>query len=109
MYVKKTITIPKELEKDGLLDDVLIFTFSEFGRRVAENASKGTDHGEASCMFCMGGQVKGGIYGDTPDLSNHHDDNLVSKIDFREVYAELEKKWFKNNNKVIKSKPLNFI
>ena len=97
------------LKSNNLWDDTLIMTYSEFGRRIKENGSKGTDHGEASCMFCMGGKVKGGIYGESPDLSNHHDDNLISKIDFREVYAELEKKWFKNNNKVIKSNPLNFI
>ncbi|HIE72787.1 MAG TPA: hypothetical protein EYQ06_00670, partial [Flavobacteriales bacterium] len=47
--------------------------------------------------------------GSTPDLSNHHNDNLVSKIDFREVYATLEKNWFKANNKIIESRPLNFL
>jgi uncharacterized protein (DUF1501 family) len=99
----------QELKSNNLWDDALIMTYSEFGRRIKENGSKGTDHGEASCMFCMGGKVKGGIYGDTPDLSNHHDDNLVSKIDFREVYAALEKNWFKAHNKIIESRPLNFL
>lgn len=99
----------QELKSNNLWDDTLIMTYSEFGRRIMENGSKGTDHGEASCMFCMGGKVKGGVYGDTPDLKNHHDDNLVSMIDFREVYAELEKRWFKPDNKVVQEKPLNFL
>ena len=60
-------------------------------------------------MFCMGGKVKGGIYGESPDLSNHHDDNLISKIDFREVYAELEKNWLKPDNKIIQAQPLSFL
>lgn len=99
----------QELKSNNLWDDTLIMTYSEFGRRIKENGSKGTDHGEASCMFCMGGKVKGGVYGDAPDLKNHHDDNLVSMIDFREVYAELEKRWFKPDNKVVQEKPLNFL
>lgn len=99
----------QELKSNNLWDDTLIMTYSEFGRRIKENGSKGTDHGEASCMFCMGGKVKGGVYGGTPDLKNHHDDNLVSMIDFREVYAELEKRWFKPDNKVVQEKPLNFL
>ena len=99
----------KELKSKGLWDDSLIMTYSEFGRRIKENGSKGTDHGEASCMFCMGGKVKGGIYGESPDLSNHHNDNLISKIDFREVYAELEKNWLKPDNKIIQAQPLSFL
>jgi uncharacterized protein (DUF1501 family) len=99
----------QELKSKGLWDDSLIMTYSEFGRRIKENGSKGTDHGEASCMFCMGGKVKGGIYGESPDLSNHHDDNLISKIDFREVYAELEKNWLKPDNKIIQAQPLSFL
>ena len=99
----------QELKSNNLWDDTLIMTYSEFGRRIKENGSKGTDHGEASCMFCMGGKVRGGIYGDTPDLSNHHDDNLISKIDFREVYAELEKNWLKPDNKIIQAQPLSFL
>jgi len=99
----------QELKSNNLWNDSLIMTYSEFGRRIKENGSKGTDHGEASCMFCMGGRIKGGIYGDTPDLLNHHDNNLISMIDFREVYAELEKNWLKFDNKVIKEKPLSFL
>jgi uncharacterized protein (DUF1501 family) len=57
----------------------------------------------------MGGKVKGGIYGESPDLSNHHEDNLISKIDFREVYAELEKNWLKPDNKIIQAQPLSFL
>ena len=99
----------KKLKSQGFWNNVLILTYSEFGRRISENGSKGTDHGEASCMFCMGGKVKGGLYGEAPDLLNNHDGNLVSKIDFKEVYAALEKKWFQVNNNVVKDTPLEFL
>lgn len=90
--------------KNGISDEqwrnTLLVTYSEFGRRADENGSKGTDHGEASCMFCMGGSVKGGIIGDSPDLSNMHDNNLVFKTDFRDVYATIENKWFGYDKKI---------
>lgn len=72
---------------------VLTMTFSEFGRRLAENASRGTDHGEASPLFLMGGGVKGGIYGTLPDLGNTNMGNLKYTTDFREVYATVLERW----------------
>ncbi|HEY8314855.1 MAG TPA: DUF1501 domain-containing protein [Candidatus Baltobacteraceae bacterium] len=72
---------------------VLTMTFSEFGRRIAENASGGTDHGEASPLFLIGGGVKGGIYGAYPDLSNTSDGNLRFTTDFRDVYATVLERW----------------
>ena len=98
-----------DLKNYDLWDNTLILSYSEFGRRISENGSKGTDHGEASCMFCMGGKVKGGIYGEVPDLLNTHDGNLISKIDFKEVYATLENKWFQVNSNVVKDAPLEFL
>jgi len=98
-----------DLKNYDLWDNALILSYSEFGRRISENGSKGTDHGEASCMFCMGGKVKGGIYGEVPDLLNTHDGNLISKIDFKEVYATLENKWFQVNSNVVKDAPLEFL
>ena len=99
----------QNLKSQGLWDNALIVTYSEFGRRIRENGSNGTDHGEASCIFCMGGKVKGGIYGENPNLLNHHNDNLISKIDFREVYATLEKNWFKVDNQIVQNNPLGFL
>lgn len=72
---------------------VLTMTFSEFGRRIAENASAGTDHGEASPLFVIGGNVKGGVYGSYPDLSTSNMGNLAFTTDFRTVYATVLERW----------------
>jgi uncharacterized protein (DUF1501 family) len=72
---------------------VLTMTFSEFGRRVPENASRGTDHGEAAPVFLIGGGVKGGLYGQHPDLSRLNAGNLAFSTDFRNVYATVLERW----------------
>ncbi len=72
---------------------VLTMTFSEFGRRIAENASRGTDHGEASPLFLIGGAVKGGLYGSLPDLAQNNMGNLRYSTDFRSVYATVLERW----------------
>jgi uncharacterized protein (DUF1501 family) len=72
---------------------VLTMTFSEFGRRIEENGSRGTDHGEASPLFLIGGGVKGGVYGAYPDLSNTSMGNVAFKTDFRSVYATVLERW----------------
>jgi len=72
---------------------VLTMTFSEFGRRVAENASRGTDHGEAAPVFLIGGGVKGGLYGRHPDLGQLNAGNLPFTTDFRQVYATVLERW----------------
>jgi uncharacterized protein (DUF1501 family) len=72
---------------------VLTLTFSEFGRRIEENGSRGTDHGEASPLFLIGGGVKGGLYGALPDLGATNMGNLRYTIDFRSVYATVLERW----------------
>ncbi|HTU80811.1 MAG TPA: DUF1501 domain-containing protein [Candidatus Acidoferrales bacterium] len=72
---------------------VLTLTFSEFGRRIEENAGAGTDHGEASPLFLIGGGVKGGLYGTLPDLANTNMGNLRFTTDFRSVYATVLERW----------------
>lgn len=72
---------------------VLTMTFSEFGRRIEENASRGTDHGEGSPLFLIGAGVKGGIYGSYPDLSNTGLGNVPFATDFRSVYATVLQRW----------------
>ncbi len=74
-------------------DRVLTMTFSEFGRRVEENANRGTDHGTAAPMFLIGGAVKGGIYGDHPSLTDLDYGNLKWHTDFRSVYATVLEGW----------------
>ena len=74
-------------------EDVLIVTWSEFGRRVPENAQLGTDHGAAAPMFLIGGKVKGGFYGEPPDLDDLDDGNLRYSVDFRSVYSTVLEGW----------------
>lgn len=75
----------------GLWERTLIMTYSEFGRRVEENNSAGTDHGTANCHFLLGGGIKGGFYGAQPGLSKTAGDlnsgNLVQNVDYRNLYA----------------------
>lgn len=72
---------------------VLTVTFSEFGRRIEENGSRGTDHGEASPLFMIGGGVKGGLYGAMPDLATTNMGNVRFSVDFRSVYATVLERW----------------
>ena len=72
---------------------VLTMTFSEFGRRIEENGSRGTDHGEASPLFLIGGGVKGGLYGQAPDLGATNMGNVRFTTDFRSVYATVLERW----------------
>ena len=83
----------QDINAHGHGDNVALMTFSEFGRRPAENASRGTDHGSAAPLFVMGGSVKGGIYGDTPSLTDLDNGNLRVQQDFRQVYAAMLQNW----------------
>jgi uncharacterized protein (DUF1501 family) len=84
----------QDLAAQGKADDVLVVTWSEFGRRVSENANGGTDHGSASTVFTLGGGVRGGFYGDQPSLTKLIDNgNLSFTTDFRSVYATVIEDW----------------
>lgn len=83
-----------DLKKNGRMNDVLLFTFSEFGRRVAQNASNGTDHGTANNMFLISGGLKRkGILNALPDLTDLNEGDLKYKVDFKNVYATILKNW----------------
>ena len=82
-----------DLENRGLADRVVVMGFSEFGRRVAENGSCGTDHGAASPVFIWGRPVRGGIYGEAPDFASLDFGDLKCTTDFRSVYATLLDGW----------------
>ena len=87
-----------DLKKNNRFDDVLIMTFSEFGRRVSQNASNGTDHGTASSMFMIGGGVKkAGLYNDIPSLEDLDEGDLKYAVDFKEVYATVLDKWLQTD------------
>lgn len=90
-----------DLRNQGLLEDTLVVSFSEFGRRISENGSQGTDHGAASVMLVMGGRVSGGLYGTAPNLNtdpkNPTLENSAGDVhfetDFRSVYAQIVDNW----------------
>jgi uncharacterized protein (DUF1501 family) len=83
-----------DLKSKGLFGETLVMTFSEFGRRVAQNASGGTDHGTANQLFLIGGGLRrAGMLNALPDLSNLADGDLQHTVDFRQVYATLLGKW----------------
>lgn len=90
-----------DLEAHNVHDEVLVLVFSEFGRRVAENGARGTDHGTAAPMFVLGSGVKGGIYGEHPDFGNLDNGDLKYKIDFRNVYATILDRWMKADSREI--------
>ncbi len=93
-YAEGISAFLKDLKSGGKLDDTLVMTFSEFGRRVEQNASDGTDHGTANNLFLYGGRLnKKGIYNEGPDLSDLDEGDLKYKIDFRSVYATIMNKW----------------
>jgi uncharacterized protein (DUF1501 family) len=83
----------KDLERMGRAADVAVVMFTEFGRRVEENGSLGTDHGTATPMFVIGQGVKGGFYGQAPSLTDLDDGNLKMTTDFRRVYATAIREW----------------
>jgi uncharacterized protein (DUF1501 family) len=86
-----------DLAAHGNAKRVLAMTFSEFGRRVTQNASNGTDHGTAMPLFVVGGAVKGGVYGDHPSLTDLDQGDLKFHTDFRAVYATVLQSWLGRN------------
>jgi len=113
IYGDAVAAFVNDLKASGKLDDTLVMTFSEFGRRVEQNASNGTDHGTANNIFVFGGKLaKAGIYNDAPDLTQLDNGDLKYQIDFRDVYATLLDKWLNVNNSQILNKNfvgLNFV
>ena len=93
-YSEAVHAFVSHLHAEGQLDNVLILTFSEFGRRVAQNASQGTDHGTANNLFLIGSQLqKPGFFNELPSLSDLQDGDLKFNLDFRRVYATLLDQW----------------
>jgi uncharacterized protein (DUF1501 family) len=82
-----------DLARNGDEERVLTFAFSEFGRRAAENGSRGTDHGAGAPVFLVGPRVRAGLFGTPPDLERLEDGDVPTTTDFRAVYATLEERW----------------
>ncbi len=105
MYADGITAFCDDLRKDQLLDETLIMTFSEFGRRVNENGSAGTDHGTANQIFLAGGKLnRSGFFNELPDLNDLENGDLKFKLDFRSVYSTILKKWLGADDKLILSK-----
>jgi len=105
------IAFYNDIRNQGLLGDTLLLTFSEFGRRINENGSAGTDHGAGSLMMAMGGRVNGGFYGtaarlnpdpQNPTLENGGND-VHFAVDFRSVYAQVIDRWLGGNSQNVLS------
>jgi uncharacterized protein (DUF1501 family) len=92
-----------DLKVQGNLPRVLVMTFSEFGRRVAENANLGTDHGAAAPMFIVGSKVKAGLFGQYPSLAPTDlvNGDMKYNVDFRSVYAGILEGWLKTSSEPI--------
>jgi uncharacterized protein (DUF1501 family) len=98
-----------DLQNQGLLGDTMVLQFSEFGRRISENGSQGTDHGAASVMMAMGGGVRGGIFGTAPNLRSAPDNPTLEnnggdvrfETDFRSVYAQVIDSWLGGDSNTV--------
>src|SRR4030095_5164793 len=100
----------QDLKDNGRFNDTLVFTFSEFGRRVSQNASGGTDHGTANNMFLVGGALKQkGLINPMPDLSDLSEGDLKYKIDFKTVYATVLRNWLAADDMAILKKKYDYL
>ena len=95
-------TFIEDLRKGGQLDSTLVLVFSEFGRRVKENGSRGTDHGTANNVMILGGNLKkSGFLNAGPDLMNLDNDDLIYSVDFRRIYATLLENFLEVDSKAV--------
>jgi hypothetical protein len=92
----------ENLMESGEWGNTVIMTYSEFGRRVAENANRGTDHGTAAPHFIVGGKVQGGIYGKHPSLKQlDSNKDLIYTTDFHSLYKSIAQDWFKVSSNIL--------
>ncbi|HTH54564.1 MAG TPA: DUF1501 domain-containing protein [Cyclobacteriaceae bacterium] len=112
-YAEAVAALVQDLDTHRNLDRTMIMTFSEFGRRVSENASGGTDHGTANNVFIFGKKLKqAGFFNGTPDLKSLDEGDLIYQVDFRSIYATLIEKWLSADSSMILNEKfplLNFV
>lgn len=100
----------QDLKDNNRFQDTLVFTFSEFGRRVSQNASAGTDHGTANNMFLLSGGLKQkGLINPMPDLADLSDGDLKYRVDFKSVYATVLNKWLDANDQQVLGKKFDYL
>jgi uncharacterized protein (DUF1501 family) len=95
------VAFAQDMKTQGNFGRILLMTFSEFGRRVSQNASNGTDHGAAAPMFVMGGGIKPGLFGNYPSLESLNAGDLAYNLDFRSVYATVLDRWLRAPSKEV--------
>lgn len=107
-YAETMAAFIKDLKSNDLLKDTLIMTFSEFGRRVKQNASGGTDHGTANNLFLMGGNLKkAGVFNEGSNLNDLDNGDLKYEIDFRNIYADILENWLETKSNLVLKKEFN--
>jgi len=95
-----------DLKASNNWDNTIVLVFSEFGRRIKENGSKGTDHGKANNVWLMGGKLKKpGFANAVTNLQLQEDDDLLHQIDFRSIYADITHNWLETNKAIISKHP----
>ncbi len=100
----------KDLQQNNRFKDVLVMTFSEFGRRVKQNGSNGTDHGTANNMFLLGGSLsKPGIFNEAANLADLDEGDLKYHIDFRSIYATVLKRWLDANDAAVLGSQFDYV
>jgi uncharacterized protein (DUF1501 family) len=110
IYSQAMEALAKDLQAAGKWNDTLVMTFSEFGRRVKQNASQGTDHGTANVVMFAGGALKKkGVITEAADLKNLEEGDLIYKIDFRQVYATVLQNWLGANHETVLGKKFELL
>jgi uncharacterized protein (DUF1501 family) len=104
-YAESMQVFMDDMNANGRMEDVMVMTFSEFGRRVKQNASNGTDHGTANNVFLMGGKLKTDKnLMQAPDLQNLDEGDLKYKVDFRNIYSTILDKWLQTDSVAVLGK-----
>lgn len=104
------LAFKESMVKANMWNNVLVITYSEFGRRAAQNGSGGTDHGTAAPHFITGGKVKGGFYGKQPELDDLVQGDLKFKVDYRNIYSSIAKNWWGSSvDFLVKYPPIDFL
>ena len=99
-----------DLKSNHRFEDVMLVSFSEFGRRVSQNASGGTDHGTANNMFLLsGGLQQKGMINPIPDLNDLNEGDLKYQVDFKDVYATLLNKWLHADDRLILGRNASYL
>jgi len=108
-WAEAVTAFSKAMQAQGRWQNTMMMTYSEFGRRPAENGSRGTDHGTAAPHFVFGGRIRGGFYGRQPSLSALEGKNLAHHVHFRRLYATAAQEWLGLPARSLAARPLGLV